>query len=58
MSPESYKELLQRVSPLLKKQDANYRKAISADERLIFICFSLMSITYTGAVPSVLMSES
>ncbi|PNF17663.1 hypothetical protein B7P43_G07338 [Cryptotermes secundus] len=35
MSPESYKELLQRVSPLLRKQDTNYRKAISADERLL-----------------------
>jgi hypothetical protein len=34
-SPESYKKLLQRVSPLLRKQDTNYRKAISADERLL-----------------------
>jgi hypothetical protein len=36
MTPESYKELLQRVCTIL-----------------ILLCSSLMSITYTGAVPRV-----
>ncbi|XP_066999876.2 putative nuclease HARBI1 [Anabrus simplex] len=35
MYPESYTELLQKISPLLRKQDTNYRKAISPDEKLL-----------------------
>ena len=34
MSPERYGHLLRLVSPLIKKQDTNLRKAILAGERL------------------------
>jgi hypothetical protein len=47
MSPESYKELFQRVSPL-SYITGNFPTVCTI---LIFICSSLMSITYTGAVP-------
>ena len=34
MSPEKFDHLLALVKPLLKKQDTNLRKSISAEERL------------------------
>ena len=34
MSPERYFQLLEMVEPLIRRRDTNFRKAISADERL------------------------